>query len=520
MNIKGLSTIVSTIILVLIVLSAIAIIWGPIKELSDNSANSVSIAQPPSNIVIKSVRANFLSNTILVRVKNNPSVSSLNITSLKFIVSDEFDSDTFLVKIPGGFQELEEKTFSLNLNGKNVILDNLKRVEVIPAYTNSEGNEYFSMFTSDSFKVKNISYNKIGDLHKKNSTSGSKNQNNSSDYSDVLLVTNLNSQDSIAISSYYLKTRNITHQINLSITTEETINFNTFNNSIRKPIEDYLKSNNLVNSINYIVLTKGIPLGTDTSGGCKSVDSMLTLILSNESKNIGGSTSDCWSYSGRVSNPMFLQTHKASKTYYDIYIVARLDGYTVQDIENAMGPLSIYKNTGKILLDKNTNPGYAFINSQFDSAYSVLSDKGIPVVLESTANFSTNQDNLSGYYSFGSNDPNASANSSSWNLKFNPGSIGDTEVSTSGRTFYPVNSYYSPTVGANQSLVADLIAGGLSFVKGYYSEPYASAISKPYISLDRYTSNYTAGESMYMGSAFLNWKDVYVGDPKIRLEVN
>ena len=91
-------------------------------------------------------------------------------------------------------------------------------------------------------------------------------------------------------------------------------------------------------------------------------------------------------------------------------------------------------------------------------------------------------------------------------LTFEPGSIGDTAVSTSARTFLP-------TTGG-QSLIADLIAHGITGVKGYTDEPLLQAVTSPSIGVERYfVSGYTLAESFYAASRFVGWEDVVIGDP-------
>ncbi len=109
-----------------------------------------------------------------------------------------------------------------------------------------------------------------------------------------------------------------------------------------------------------------------------------------------------------------------------------------------------------------------------------------------------------GYASWGSNDGAFSLDTYK-RIKFKPGSLCETFVSTSGRTFLP-------TTGG-QSLIADLIANGVTGVKGYVSEPYTFALAKPEILFDRYTSGRNLAESFYAASMVLKWKDVVIGDP-------
>ena len=97
--------------------------------------------------------------------------------------------------------------------------------------------------------------------------------------------------------------------------------------------------------------------------------------------------------------------------------------------------------------------------------------------LEMTEAFVGGQSGLLGYFSWGSNDPHYGEKAYE-SLTFAPGSISDTAVSTSARTFLP-------TTGG-QSLIADLIAHGVTGVKGYTDEALLQAIASPSVTLDRY----------------------------------
>ncbi len=54
---------------------------------------------------------------------------------------------------------------------------------------------------------------------------------------------------------------------------------------------------------------------------------------------------------------------------------------------------------------------------------------------------------------------------------------------------------------------------GAAGAHGFVSEPYCDSISRSEIVLERYTRGYNLAESFYMGSPYLHWKDVMLGDP-------
>jgi len=163
--------------------------------------------------------------------------------------------------------------------------------------------------------------------------------------------------------------------------------------------------------------------------------------------------------------------------------------------------------------------GWEKFNADILRAHDELEASGISDVLDMTDTFVGDQHDLLGYFSWGSNDSNfgqspadgedptlVSGSAAYESLTFAPGSIADTAVSTSGRTFL------KPFSGT-QSLMADLIAHGLTCGKAYVGEPLLQAVASPTIALDRYYAGYSAAESLYAASRFTGWEDIIFGDP-------
>ncbi len=215
------------------------------------------------------------------------------------------------------------------------------------------------------------------------------------------------------------------------------------------------------------------------------------------------------------------------------YLVARLDGYTVQEAEglttrsiasertkptgpilidvaegHGIGkldqvPLSAVKD-GKIDLHVVNEMSYNDWDADMVVAGSQLAQRRIPTLVDRTDAFVGHKSNLMGYCSWGSNDPKFKAEEY-LSLGFDAGAIAETAVSTSGRTFLPTQG--------GQSLIADLIHEGVSGVKGYCDEPLLQAIASPTILFDRYTRGWTLAESFYAASRFVGWEDIVIGDP-------
>jgi uncharacterized protein (TIGR03790 family) len=144
------------------------------------------------------------------------------------------------------------------------------------------------------------------------------------------------------------------------------------------------------------------------------------------------------------------------------------------------------------------------MNRSLYLAASMLRTRGAEVLLDTGAGFVAPPVPVMGYTSWGSNDLSFDATAYGA-LRFHPGALAETFVSTSGRTFRPTTE--------GQSRIADLVAQGVTGVKGYVSEPFTIALADPGILFDRYISGFTLAESFYAASRMVLWKDVVVGDP-------
>ncbi len=364
---------------------------------------------------------------------------------------------------------------------------------------------------------------------------------------EVLLLVNRNSPVSQNIAGDYARQRNIKNVLSLqcqdsALSTEnETITLADYARFIEKPVREYLATHT---NIDFIVLTKGIPIRITGAamGSCDehsrepaavrghpSVDSSLAAL---DYADLPGTMKIDITGSGAIgcafSNRYWNASEPFSHAKFGGYLVTRLDGYTEADARKLVSQALAAEHgltNGSILFDvqpifglgdKATQPApitgniilrespWSEYNADMRHAHELLTSRGILGELDLSPAFIGNRSNLLGYFSWGSNDARYSSNAYQ-TLFFAPGSLGDTAVSTSARTFLP-------TTGG-QSLLVDLIAHGLTCGKGYVDEPLLQANASPTIVLDRYTSGYTMAESFYAASHFVGWEDVIVGDP-------
>jgi uncharacterized protein (TIGR03790 family) len=367
----------------------------------------------------------------------------------------------------------------------------------------------------------------------------------------VLLVRNENSPVSRAVAADYAIRRGI--QAVLSVrcqdsaanSANETISYATYREAIEKPLRSLLA---VRHNIDFIVLTKGIPIriagapGRGLGNSRPSLDSYLAAMDYEQTAGAvsvrlsdGGFTGTAW------ANRFWNASEPFSHAKFGGYLVTRLDGYTEADAKMlTTQALAAEKQggkptEGKVLLDTCPAFGYADrkrqprplynsppaagelptigelsfneYNADMQSAADILRLRNVPVELTRIETFAGKRDGLLGYVSWGSNDRHYDADAYH-SLRFVPGAICETAVSTSARTFLPTKG--------GQSLIADLIAQGATGVKGYTDEPLLQAVASPSILLDRYTRGWTLAESFYAASRFVGWEDIVIGDPLCR----
>ena len=368
----------------------------------------------------------------------------------------------------------------------------------------------------------------------------------------VVVVRNENSDVSRAVAEDYAQRRGIQHVVSVRCQDSaanpglETIAFAAFQESLEKPLRDFLSGHP---SIDFIVLTKGIPLRIADAPGLglgdhrPSLDSYLAALDYDKVPDAvrvrltdSGFTGTAW------ANRFWNSTDRFTHVKFGGYLVTRLDGYTEADAkalttrslaaEQHVGKLA---SASKVLLDTCPAFGYADrkkqprpiftsppapgerptiielnfneYNADMQLAAEILRSRSVPVELDETDTFVGNRSDLLGYVSWGSNDRHYEARAYR-SLRFAPGAVCETAVSTSARTFLPTQG--------GQSLIADLIAQGVTGAKGYTDEPLLQAVASPSILWDRYTRGWTLAESFYAASRFVGWEDIVVGDPLCR----
>ena len=318
---------------------------------------------------------------------------------------------------------------------------------------------------------------------------------------NVLVVVNKNNADSKQIAAYYVAKRKIPARNVLYVQSpanDEFMNMQEYYGMLEKPIKAYLKKTGL--PIDYIVTTRGIPIKPIGAGSGMSVDSMLAAMDLNITVDRPQQG---------TANPYFGKDEHFSHKKFGIYLVTRLDGYTVQDAKALVDrSLAAKPQKGTFLIDttpQRSEGGYGVMTKRMEQAHEEIIRKGYVCYYDNKDEFVGDLKNLMGYFSWGSNDKAYSLAKYKSN-EFRPGAIAETAVSSSARTLKRTND-------GGQSLITDLVEAGVTGVKGYTSEPTLNAVADPRILFSAYLSGFNLAESFYVASRWICWKDLVLGDP-------
>jgi len=350
-------------------------------------------------------------------------------------------------------------------------------------------------------------------------------------YDDVGVIINTNDTNSVAIGEYFASERGVPARniIRIDAPPQETITGGQFD-TVRAEIEAYLISTGLVDSLNYLVTTKGVPLRVNYGGTLiqpdarnASFDAEIMLILGDNASHIGRNTLIIPPNSVRA-HQYFMKDEPFKRSgiipgtspprTYDMFLTTRLTGLTREDaiaLIDRSGPFTfVDKDSAMFVFDRDPRPIQLVpYDSNLAVAGAMVGSLGWNVLLNEDSVFVTDQRNVIGYASWGSNDhyDHHYTTKARPRNHWLPGSLAETYVSTSARNFTPGQT-------GGQSRIADLIEEGCTGASGYVFEPYSVALTWVNILFDRYLRGYNLAESYYMSNPTISWMAVVVGDPK------
>ena len=342
----------------------------------------------------------------------------------------------------------------------------------------------------------------------------------------MMVVVNGASADSRQIAEYYMRARKIPagNVCRINTTDEEMIDRAKYDKEIAAPIKICLKQKNLVEQILYLVTTLGVPLrvagvSSGVSSDAASVDSELTLLYA----ALKGSVTP--PPNGYLPNPFFKQRDAPfTHPHFQLYMVTRLAAYDVAEVKAMIDRGLKARNVGKVVIDMPDAEDREGNNWLRDAFIMLPSDR---VIFDDTSKVLTNQKQVIGYASWGSNDRNRKQRF--LNFEWLPGAIMTEFVSTNGRTFkrppesWSLSSWEKKDApkwffGSPQTMSADYIHEGATGANGNVDEPYLRLCPWPQYVLVSYLNGRNLADSYYSGIPGLSWMTIVIGDPLTRLQ--
>lgn len=343
---------------------------------------------------------------------------------------------------------------------------------------------------------------------------------------NVLLVVNDASSTGETIAKRYAGQRGVpaTNICHIATTLAETIERAPYAQQIETGIWRCIARQAAQDRILYIVLTKGVPIRIAGTGGrsgtVSSVDSELTLLYRRHAGQPAAIV-------GSVPNPYFAGTAPVSTLTpfthekYDIYLVTRLDGYTLEDALGLIDRGAAPVREGRFILDERASwndNGNAWLRQAAER----LNAEGLAdrVLLDESSKVVTGESRVFGYYSWGSNDP--AIRIRHFQFGFVPGALAAMFVSSDARTFKEPPPAWTPGDnnnpagsfgGSPQSLAADFVRDGVTGTAGHVAEPYLDATIRPDILFPAYVKGMNLAEAFYAAMPYLSWQTIVLGDP-------
>ncbi|MBC8142171.1 MAG: TIGR03790 family protein [Armatimonadetes bacterium] len=326
----------------------------------------------------------------------------------------------------------------------------------------------------------------------------------------VLIVYNAQSPESEELARRYAQERNVpeTNLVGLLCPDTDEIRRSEYESTILPYIRERAASDP---QIAYIVLMRGIPFRFRDWGnfGGYAVDSVLATCLMTlpppDAPNAPLAGMVKAAPERRLGNPYFGANERFSRERFGgMLLVCRLDGTTVAD---AFRPVESARNAKPV-------SGIFYLRDSFCMSMApcnaVLNQKSLDTEYVTPANnplaprYEGTQGAYMAHWGAGPHDTQYS-DAEFGKLRFSPGGICDLTWSSSAMHLR------NPKAKAGINLLTSY--AGAAGAHGFVSEPYCDSVSRSEIVLERYTRGHNIAESFYMGSPYLHWKDVVLGDP-------
>lgn len=318
--------------------------------------------------------------------------------------------------------------------------------------------------------------------------------------------------------------------------------------NIATPIKTHLVNNNLLSTIRYIVLCKGVPFKIQANAdgsndpGNVTVDGLLCML---NTENYDSLINKEVYPNGIIPNPYFDPDPNLSMDFrflpdhftttwqgYTVklsYLVSHLDGISYDVVKSIIDKSKNPDMSGTAAWIIDNDPTWSGGDGYFTLARDKLTELGFNVYYDSTDSWITSyQGNVMGYSSWGTHaeDYNCNFNDSAWvkdSLHFNlaNGSVFNTYESFNGNSLTTLNwRYVQPDdtcSGHTQGLSTQFTQIGGTGTMGHAWEPYTNTVIANHIFFPAYQMGYNIVDAYYQGDTLLAWQNVLVADPLLRI---
>lgn len=338
-------------------------------------------------------------------------------------------------------------------------------------------------------------------------------------YDDVAVIVNDSSATSVAIGNYFANARNIptSRIIHLAVPPRETIDSLEFV-ALQGQLKIALTSNNLADSLNYLVTTKGMPLRISVNGACDSTINSNPIPVSNctclesQISMLLGPLSGQILSGGASFNPARGWNQPFDRDSLGIFAVTRLDAYTEQEVRDLIdrsGPDLVYNTQAQAVLDYSNalTSDLTLWESWVERTVDSLTPLPL-LVLDDTANatFVANEANVVSYFGI-----HYQPSIVQTNFNWAPGGFGMLYYGKLAESFDPANNLN------NEYWSGDMIRDGATVSAAPVYWTYVSPAPRPWEMFTQYldpATNFNAAEAFYNSVVFLGDQWLLVGDPK------
>jgi len=331
---------------------------------------------------------------------------------------------------------------------------------------------------------------------------------------NVLVVINEDSPESVEIAGYYVQMREIpaANICRIRTVTDYSTTKAIYQDEIETPVMDCIAASPYSDRIDYIVLTRGMPIRASFPGGNVSTAALLQVMdttLRGKDQEYNPPTFVNYRNGYRLRDEHF--SHSKFFGGHQLYIVTMLSGFNVADAKSLVDlSLASDRNPPSDVADatfyyENASGNAGVRNARYPAEVIWMRQRGfdaehiIETAPDVTGAVVASHMNGGSYSQISRDEIDSNT--------YPPGCIVDVLES-----FGLVPRNFDDDDDFSQTPVTWWVAAGVTAAHGTVSEPYNVAFPDANM-LRPYVQGYNVGETFYQGMPYLYWMNLVLGDP-------